>query len=50
MCHLHLSIVDDRHLTDFLLYIHTGYIAVLLLDIDDESAVDLLYDLVDSGK
>ena len=50
MCHLHLSIVDDRHLTDLLLYIHTGYIAVLLLDIDDESAVDLLYDLVDSGK
>ena len=50
MCHLHLSIVDDRHLTDLLLYIHTGYIAVLLLDIKDESAVDLLYDLVDSRK
>ena len=50
ICHLHLSVIDDRHLADLLLYIHAGYIAVLLLNVDDESAVDLFHDLVDSRK
>ena len=45
MSHLHLSIINDRHLADLLLITR-----IFALDLDDESAVDLLHDLVDTGQ
>ena len=45
MSHLYLSVVYDRHLADLLLITR-----IFALDLDDESAVDLLHDLVDTGQ
>ncbi len=50
MGHLHLSIVENGHLADLLLYIHTVDAGILLLNLTDKTAVDLLHDLVDPGQ
>ena len=50
MGHLHLSVVKNRHLADLLLHVHPVDLGILLLDLSHEPAVDLLHDLVDSGK
>ena len=43
--HVNLSVVDDCHLTNFFFITR-----VLLSYLDQEAAVDLLYDLVDTRK
>ena len=45
MSHLHLSVIDDGHLADLLLIAR-----IFLLDLDHKAAVDLLDDLVYTGK
>ena len=45
MGHLHLSVVNDRHLADLLLITR-----IFALDLDDESAVNLLHDLINTGQ
>ncbi len=45
MGHLHLSVIDDRHLADLLLVTR-----VFRFDLLHKSAVDLLHDLIDTGK
>ena len=45
MRHLHLAVIDDRHLTHFLLITR-----IHLLNTRYESAVDLFYDLIYTGK
>ena len=45
MSHLYLPVINDRHLADLLLVAR-----ILALDLDDESAVDLLHDLIDTGQ
>ena len=45
MCHLHLAIINDCHLTDLL-----RIIRILLLDLFHKSAVDLFNNLINSGK
>ena len=45
MCHLHLSVVDDRHLA-YLIVIAR----IFLFDLRHESAVNLLHDLIDTGQ
>ena len=50
MGHLHLSIVQNRHLANLLLHIHAPLICISCLDLCNEAAVDLFHDLVNSGK
>ena len=45
MGHLHLSVIDDGHLADLLLVAR-----ILLLDLNHEAAVDLLDNLINTGK
>jgi len=45
MSHLNLSVVDDCHLCNLLLVTR-----ILLLNLNDETAVDLLNDLIDTRK
>ena len=45
MGHLHLPVINDRHLADLLLVAR-----IFALDLDNESAVDLLHNLVDTGQ
>ena len=45
MRHLNLSVVDDRHFADLLLIAR-----IHLLNAQNESSVDLFYDLINSGK
>ena len=45
MSHLNLAVIDDGHFADFLLVAR-----IFIVDLLDESAVDLLNDLVDTGK
>ena len=48
--HLHLSVIDDGHLADLVLYVDAGHVAVFFLDLKDKSAVDLLHDLIYAGQ
>ena len=48
--HLHLTVIDNGHLADLILYIHAWHIAVSVLDLNDETTVDLLHDLIYTGK
>ncbi len=45
ICHAHLTVHEDRHFPHFIFVAR-----VHLADFDEESAVDLLYDLVDTRK
>ena len=45
MSHLNLTVHDNRHLLDFLIVAR-----ILLLNLVYKSAVDLLYDLVNTRK
>ena len=45
MSHLYLTVHDNGHLLNLLIVVR-----VLFLDLNDKSAVDLLYDLVDTRK
>ena len=45
MGHLDLSVIDDRHLRDLILIAR-----ILLLNLEQEPAVDLLDDLIDTRK
>ena len=48
--HLHLSIIQDRHLADLLLYVNAEYVGISRLNLLYKTAVDLLDDLVNSGQ
>ena len=50
MSHLHLSIVQNGHLANLLLHIHPVDTLVLLLNLTDKPAVDLVHNLIYSGK
>ena len=50
VCHLHLTVIQDRHATDLFFHNVFALIGIFHADLRHKAAVDLFHDLIDTGE